>query len=58
MKAPLSWLRDYAPIEGKPLDLADTFNGIGLIVEGIVAPGRDISGVRTVRVLAVEKHPP
>jgi len=57
MKAPLSWLRDFAPIEGKPLDLADTLNGIGLIVEGISAPGRDISGVRTVKVLAVGKHP-
>ena len=57
MKAPLSWLRDFAPIEGKPLELADRLNGIGLIVEGIAAPGRDISGVRTVKVLAVEKHP-
>ncbi len=57
MKAPLSWLRDFAPIEGKPLDLADRLNEIGLIVEGIAAPGRDISGVRTVKVLAVEKHP-
>jgi phenylalanyl-tRNA synthetase beta chain len=57
LKAPLSWLRDFAPIEGSPLDLADTLNGIGLIVEGIAAPGRDIAGVRTVKVLAVEKHP-
>ena len=57
MKAPLSWLRDFAPIEGKPLDLADRLNEIGLIVEGIAAPGRDIAGVRTVKVLAVERHP-
>lgn len=57
MKAPLSWLRDFAPIEGKPADLADRLNEIGLIVEGIHAPGRDISGVRTVKVLAVERHP-
>ncbi|HEX6381119.1 MAG TPA: phenylalanine--tRNA ligase subunit beta [Acidimicrobiia bacterium] len=57
MKAPLSWLRDFAPIEGKPPELADRLNEIGLIVEGIAAPGRDISGVRTVKVLAVEKHP-
>jgi phenylalanyl-tRNA synthetase beta chain len=57
VKAPLSWLRDFAPIEGKPLELADRLNGIGLIVEGISAPGRDVAGVRTVKVLAVEKHP-
>jgi len=57
VKAPLSWLRDFAPVEGKPLDLADRLNEIGLIVEGIAAPGRDIAGVRTVKVLAVMKHP-
>ncbi|HYH50407.1 MAG TPA: phenylalanine--tRNA ligase subunit beta, partial [Acidimicrobiia bacterium] len=57
MKAPLSWLRDFAPIEGKPLELADRLNGIGLIVEGIQAPGRDIAGVCTVKVLSFEKHP-
>jgi phenylalanyl-tRNA synthetase beta chain len=57
VKAPLSWLRDFAPIEGPPLELADRLNEIGLIVEGIAAPGRDIAGVRAVKVLAVEKHP-
>jgi phenylalanyl-tRNA synthetase beta chain len=57
VKAPLSWLRDFAPITGSPLELADRLNEIGLIVEGIAAPGRDIAGVRTVKVLAVEKHP-
>jgi len=57
VKAPLSWLRDFAPIEGSPLDLADRLNGIGLIVEGIAAPGRDIAGVCTVKVLSFEKHP-
>ena len=53
MKAPLSWLRDFAPIGGKPLDLADRLNSIGLIVEGIHAPGRDIAGVRTVSEAAI-----
>jgi phenylalanyl-tRNA synthetase beta chain len=57
VKAPLSWLRDFAPIEGSPPDLADRLNGIGLIVEGIAAPGRDIAGVRTVKVGSFEKHP-
>ncbi|HEV8622855.1 MAG TPA: phenylalanine--tRNA ligase subunit beta [Acidimicrobiia bacterium] len=57
MKAPLSWLRDFAPIDGKPPELADRLNEIGLIVEGIAAPGRDIAGVRTVKVLSFEKHP-
>jgi phenylalanyl-tRNA synthetase beta chain len=57
VKAPLSWLRDFAPIEARPAELADRLNEIGLIVEGIAAPGRDIGGVRTVKVLSFEKHP-
>ncbi len=57
MKAPLSWLRDFAPIEGSIPELADRLNGIGLIVEGVHAPGRDIAGVRTIRVLSIERHP-
>jgi phenylalanyl-tRNA synthetase beta chain len=57
VKAPLSWLRDFAPIEGSPLDLADRLNGIGLIVEGIATPGRGVAGVRPVKVLSFEKHP-
>ncbi len=57
MKAPLSWLRDFAPIEGTAAELADVLNRIGLIVEGIAEPGRELGGVVTVRVEAVEKHP-
>ncbi len=57
MKAPLSWLRDFAPFEGSPAELADTLNSIGLIVEGVEVPGRDIGGVVTVRVLGIERHP-
>jgi phenylalanyl-tRNA synthetase beta chain len=57
MKAPLSWLRDFAPIEGSTAELADVLNRIGLIVEGISEPGREVGGVITVRVKAVEPHP-
>jgi phenylalanyl-tRNA synthetase beta chain len=57
VKVPLSWLRDFAPIDTRPAELADVLNRIGLIVEAIIEPGREIGGVRTVRVLAVEPHP-
>lgn len=57
MKAPLSWLRDFAPFEGTVAELADVLNGIGLIVEGLAEPGRDVGGVVAVRVLSVEPHP-
>jgi len=57
VRAPLSWLRDFAPIQGTAADLADVLNRIGLIVEGISEPAREVGGVVTVRVEAVEKHP-
>jgi phenylalanyl-tRNA synthetase beta chain len=57
MKAPLSWLRDFAPIEGGAGELADVLNRIGLVVEGISEPGREVRGVVTVKVNAVERHP-
>jgi phenylalanyl-tRNA synthetase beta chain len=57
MKAPLSWLRDFAPIEGTPADLAQVLDGIGLIVEGIAEPGAEVGGVITARVLDVLPHP-
>jgi phenylalanyl-tRNA synthetase beta chain len=57
MKAPLSWLRDFAPIEGTPADLAHVLDGIGLIVEGIAEPGAEVGGVVTARVLEVLPHP-
>ena len=57
MKAPLSWLRDFAPFENVPGLLADMLNQIGLIVEGVHAPGAEVGGVTTVKVLHVEPHP-
>jgi phenylalanyl-tRNA synthetase beta chain len=57
VRAPLSWLRDFAPIEGSPAELAETLDGIGLIVEGIAQPGAQVGGVSTARVLDVAPHP-
>jgi phenylalanyl-tRNA synthetase beta chain len=57
MRAPLSWLRDFAPIEGEPEDLARTLAFLGLVVEGvqIVEPG--LAGIVVARVLATRPHP-
>ncbi|MGH9000238.1 MAG: phenylalanine--tRNA ligase subunit beta, partial [Acidimicrobiia bacterium] len=57
MRAPLSWLCDFAPFEAPVGDLVDALNRIGLVVEGVAEPGAEIGGVRTVRVLGIEDHP-
>ncbi len=58
MRAPLSWLGEFAA--ELPRDagrLADACNGIGLIVDAIDEPGREIEGVIVARILDVVAHP-
>ena len=57
MRAPLSWIREFTPIDRAPADIADALNQLGLEVEGIDEPGRDINGVVVARILDVVPHP-
>jgi phenylalanyl-tRNA synthetase beta chain len=57
MRAPLSWLRDFAPINGDTADLASTFSNLGLVVDGIEEVGRGLDGIVVARVLALRPHP-
>ena len=57
MRAPLSWIRDFTPVEASTGDLVSGLNQVGLEVEGVEEPGRDVRGVVAARVLEVAKHP-
>ncbi len=57
MLVPLSWLRDFAPIEGDPAELAATLSNLGLVVDGVQRVGGEIDGVVVARVLALRPHP-
>jgi phenylalanyl-tRNA synthetase beta chain len=57
MRVPLSWLRDFAPIEGDPNELAATFSNLGLVVDGMEQVGRGLEGIVVARVLALRAHP-
>ena len=57
MRAPLSWIRDFTPVEASVGDIADALNQLGLEVEGIDEPGREIGGVVVARILEVMPHP-
>ena len=50
MRVPLSWLRDFAPFEGDPADLAAVLDDLGLVVEGIEQVGEGLADVVVVRV--------
>jgi phenylalanyl-tRNA synthetase beta chain len=52
MLVPLSWLRDFAPDLGEDARaLADTFNELGLVVDGIETVGDGLGNVVVAKVL-------
>jgi phenylalanyl-tRNA synthetase beta chain len=57
MRAPLSWIRDFTPVDAPVADLVAALNQLGLEVEGVEQPGAGITGVIAAQVLDVERHP-
>ncbi|HUF83812.1 MAG TPA: phenylalanine--tRNA ligase subunit beta [Acidimicrobiia bacterium] len=57
MHAPLSWIRDFTPAEAPVDQLVAALNQLGLEVESVEEPGRDVRGVVAAKVLAVAAHP-
>ena len=57
MRAPLSWIRDFTPVDAPVADLVSALNQLGLEVDGLEQPGAEITRVVAARVLNVEKHP-
>ncbi len=50
MRVPLSWLRDFAPFEGSPVDLAAALDDLGLVVEEVDLVGEGLEDVVVARV--------
>ena len=50
MRAPLSWLRDFSPLEADVDTLAHTLSSLGLVVEGVERVGEGLDGVIVARV--------
>lgn len=57
MRVPLSWLRDFTPIDLGPAELTDVFNGLGLVVEGVDYIGAGLDGVVVGHVTNLRPHP-
>lgn len=57
MRAPLSWLRDFAPFDAAVEDLASALSNLGLVVDSVTQVGADLAGVEVVRILAIRPHP-
>ncbi len=50
MRVPLSWLRDFAPFEGDPADIAATLDDLGLVVEVVEHVGEGLGDVVVARI--------
>ncbi len=57
MRAPLSWIQEFTPVTAPTADVVAALNQLGLEVDAVEEPGREIGGVIVGRVLAVERHP-
>jgi len=57
MRVPLSWLRDFAPIDGEVADLAAAFSNLGLVVDGVEHIAGGTEGVVVAKVLGLRRHP-
>ena len=57
MRAPLSWIREFTPLDADPATVADALDNLGLEVEAVDALGEEILDVTAAKVLEVAKHP-
>lgn len=57
MRVPLSWIREFTPLEAGAAEVAHALDHLGLEVEAVDEPGRGVGGVVVARVVAVEAHP-
>jgi phenylalanyl-tRNA synthetase beta chain len=57
MKVLLSWLREFAPIEGDPDQIAAQLTELGMELESVAALGEGLGGIVVARVLEVRDHP-
>jgi phenylalanyl-tRNA synthetase beta chain len=57
MRAPLSWIREFTPVDAPVADVVSALNQLGLEVEGVEQPGEEITGVIAAQVLDVVPHP-
>lgn len=57
MKVLLSWMREFAPIEGDPAELAAVMTDLGMVVESVDEVGPNWDGIIVAKVLELGKHP-
>ena len=57
MKVLLSWLQEFAPVNGAPEEIGNQLSALGLAVEAMTSLGGGLDGVVVARVLDLRPHP-
>ena len=57
MKVLLSWLQEFAPVNGAPEEIGNQLSDLGLAVEAMTSIGGGLDGVVVARVLDLRPHP-
>lgn len=57
MRVPLSWLKEFTPVEEPPERVAHVLSFLGLVVEGTEIVPEPFEGIVAARVLATRPHP-
>ncbi len=57
MKVLRSWLREFAPIEGDPDELAVQLTDLGMELESVARVGEGLDGIVVAKVLDIREHP-
>ena len=57
MLVPLSWLQEFAPIEGDPEHIGEIMTDLGMVVEAITTSGTNWDGIIVAKVLSLAPHP-
>ena len=57
MRVPLTWLREFAPMDLGAQQLAEILIPRGVLIEAVERPWEGLEGVVVVRVLEVRDHP-
>ena len=57
MRAPLSWIREFTPVESTVEELVETFADLGFEVDGVETVGEGLEGIVAARVIETAPHP-
>ena len=57
MRVPLSWLKEFTPVEEAPENVARALSFLGLVVEGTEVVPEPFAGIVVARVLSTRPHP-